>query len=36
MGYFAYCLHNKDTLNIRVKKFDPKILIFDKMVALLT
>ena len=31
-----HCLHNIDTLNICVKKFDAKILIFDKMVALRT
>ena len=28
------CLHNIDTLNICVKKFDAKILVFDKMIAL--
>ena len=30
------CLHNIDTLNICVKKFDAIILIFDKMIALWT
>ena len=29
-----FCLHNIDTLNICVKKFDAKILIFDKTIAL--
>ena len=35
-SHLILCLHNIDTLKICVRKFDTKILFFDKIIALST